>query len=108
MSDHRFVESDAIKPTRIEHCCEEIWDGDRLEQQYNYLVYDFDCEGVRWRARYYLGDDAISILAAFGADGTPIGLVARECPEVVLAYLRRRFTKIDVLTEEGYETLWAT
>jgi hypothetical protein len=45
---------DQIVPVRITHNSEQISDGHGLEQSYNYLVYEFETERHRYRARAYL------------------------------------------------------
>jgi hypothetical protein len=42
MAGDRTVDWDNVKPTEIEHKCEEIFHGEALEQKYNYIVYHFD------------------------------------------------------------------
>jgi hypothetical protein len=53
MAEHQFVDSDNVRPTEIEHRCDEIFDGEALEQKYNYIVYHFDCNGTYFWARTY-------------------------------------------------------
>ena len=64
MAEFRMDEADPILPVRIMHNSEQIWDGDALEQNYNYLVYDFETERHRYRARAYL--DEIHTVAVYG------------------------------------------
>lgn len=99
-----FEGDDAILPTKIVHNCEQIWDGSRLEQSYNFLVYEFETEQHRYRARSYL--DEIHRVAVFGpfekTPGESLPLEGVELDSRVLAYLRRRFAQITRFGPDGY------
>ena len=97
-----FVDEDPILPVAIEHRCEEIRDGSRLEQQYNYIDYHFESDGAYFWARTYL--DQITVVSLFGPfDGrTTRRPTGGAIPEAVLAYLRRRFPTVQTLKEGGY------
>lgn len=45
MNDRRTFDRDRVLPTGIEHRCEEMFDGDRLTQKYNDVVYHFENGG---------------------------------------------------------------
>lgn len=68
-------------------------DAGQVEQDYNYLVYDFGGDMI---ARAYLDTPhRVSVLRQ------------EPVPEPVLAYLRARFDSIDQLGPQGYETIWS-
>jgi len=77
----------------ILHLRDVIRDEDgQMEQDYNYLVYDFGGDMI---ARAYLDTfDKVSILRP-----GPV-------PEAVLAYLRARFDVINQLGRDGYTMIW--
>jgi len=106
MTDADYVDGDEVAPVEIEHRCEEIYRGGRLEQRYNHLVYHFECGGRYYWARAYLDDiNAVSIFGPF--DGRPAKQrVEGQLDEQLLAYMRRRFREINTLGEEGYVTIW--
>jgi len=59
----RLVDPDGAKPTDIEHKCDEIFDGDTLQQKYNYFVHHFERDDrYFWqrRIRYRLVSTAIA------------------------------------------------
>ena len=100
----RLEEADPILPVRIMHNSEQIWDGDRLVQDYNYLAYEFETEAYLYRARAYLDDiQAVSILGIFDKySKEPIRPTDLEIDPRILAYLRRRYVEIDMLGPTGY------
>ena len=104
MAEFRMDEQDPIAPVRITHNSEQIWNGNTLEQNYNYLVYEFETEQHLYRARAYLHE--IHTVAVFGpfekvsASAAPLAGV--EVDQRVLAYLRRRYPEIKKLGPSGY------
>jgi hypothetical protein len=100
---------DPIVPVRITHNSEQIWDGDTLEQNYNYLVYDFETEQHTYRARAYL--DEIYKVAIYGpfekGQMEPTPLWEAEIDQRVLAYFRRRYSEITKLGRNGYVSIWS-
>jgi len=107
MSDVRMESSDPISPVRIVHNCEQLWDGKKLMQCYNYIEYDFETEAHRYRARSYLGKNAsVAIYGPFhkSEDGGTV-VAGIEIDSRVLSYLRRRFAKIEKLGTSGYTTI---
>ncbi|WP_313535927.1 hypothetical protein [Sphingomonas sp.] len=63
-----------------------------VEEDYNYLVYDF-------------GDDLIA--RAYLDTPHRVAVMRRgPVPEAMLAYLRARFDVIDQLGPTGYQTIW--
>jgi len=98
----RFIDQDLVHPIAIEHKCEEIFDGDKLEQKYNYIIYHFDCGGAYFWARTYLDDiETVSLHGPFESRATmkPINC---SFDEAALTYLRRRFQNIQTLRNGGY------
>jgi hypothetical protein len=57
-------DEDPILPVRITHNSEQIWTGGILEQDYNYLMYEFETEQHKYSARAYL--DEIHTVAIYG------------------------------------------
>jgi hypothetical protein len=45
MAEGQLVNSESVKPIEIEHICDEILEGEALQQRYSYIVYHFDCNG---------------------------------------------------------------
>ncbi len=77
----------------IVHLRDRILDADgAVEEDYNYLVYDFGEDHI---ARAYLDTPGRVAVMRQG----PV-------PEAVLAYLRLRFDVIDQLGPSGYQTIW--
>jgi hypothetical protein len=87
--------SDPIAPTQIEHSIDEVWDGERLEQRYNFLDYHFDEQGCYLRARVYLDDSQTATLfGPFEGRGSIAKVVSPSTEQAVLTYLRRRYAKV--------------
>lgn len=107
MSDFRMDSEDAIVPVRITHSSEQTWNGNTLEQNYNYLVYEFEIGEHIYRARAYLDDiRTVSILGRFDSAGsTPVLLTKAEVDPRVLAYLQLRYAVIMLLGPTGYEPI---
>jgi|SRR3954447_26515870 hypothetical protein len=107
MAEFRMDEEDAIVPVRITHNSEQIWNRDRLEQDYNYLVYEFETERHRYRARTYLNNiRTVAVYGPFEKDSTSVApLEDFEIDQRVLAYLRRRYAEITILCATGYEPI---
>jgi hypothetical protein len=104
---YRSVESDDIEPSEIEHKCEELFDGDALVQKYNYIVYHFDCDGRYFWARTYTHEiDTVSVFGPFDRRETKNKLPG-SLDEAMVAYLKRRFRKIETLSSEGYVAFWS-
>jgi hypothetical protein len=93
---------DPIQPIAIEHKCDDIFDGDKLEQAYNYIDYHFDCDGVYFWARTYLDD--IGTVSLHGPFESRVTTKPTSGPldEAVLAYLKRRFRTVQTLQKDGY------
>jgi len=101
----RFIDEDSIRPTAIEHKCEEIFVGDELEQKYNFLVYHFDRNGVYFCARTYLHD--IKTVSLHGPFESKVSMkpTGGSVDGAVLAYLKRRFATIQTLGNDGYASI---
>lgn len=103
--DYRFVDQDPVHPTAIEHKCDEIFLGSKLEQRYNYIVYHFEGDGTYLWARTYTDDiKTVSLHGPFEsrANMKPVGGVAHQG---ILAYLRRRFEHVTMLRDNGYASI---
>jgi hypothetical protein len=104
MAEFRMDDEDPILPLRISHNSEQMWDGNSLEQDYNYLVYEFETEQHRYSARAYLDEiHTVAVYGPFEKDSDshhPLKNV--EIDRRVLAYLRRRYAEITKLTPAGY------
>jgi hypothetical protein len=106
MAERRFIDTDEVKPNEIEHKCEETFDGETLEQRYNYIVYHFDCDGSYFWARSYADElHTVSVFGPFDRRDTKEP-ISRPLDQAMLSYLKRRFKKIQTLGSEGYVTLW--
>jgi len=107
MAEPHVVDSDSVEPEEIEHKCEEVLVGERLEQRYSYLVYHFICDGRYFWARAYVDDiDTVSVYGPFDGRDT-MNHVLGPLHEGMLSYLMRRFGRIQVLETAGYVTLWS-
>lgn len=103
----RLVDPDGAKPTDIEHKCDEIFDGDALQQKYNYFVYHFERDGCYFWARTYVEEiGTVSIYGPFDGRET-MKPIPGPLDDTVLAYLKRRFEKIETLGSGGYVTVWS-
>ena len=86
---------DVITPVQIEHSIDEVWDGDELQQYYNYLDYHFEEGGAYLRARVYLDDPRTALLfGPFESRQSIRAITAPNVREAVEAYLGRRFLKV--------------
>lgn len=102
MVDARVDETDEAPPSEIEHKCEEIFEGTRLLQRYNYLVYHFERDGRYFWARSYLDDiQRVSVHGPFDSRKA-MKVVPGSIDEVVFAYLRRRYPRVETLGGAGY------
>lgn len=104
MSDFRMDEEDPIVPARIVHNSEQIWNGNTLEQNYNYLDYEFETDEHLYRARAYLDDiQTVSIVGRFDRTSSEPDIVTSEQIDPrILAYLRRRYAVIMIPGPSGY------
>lgn len=104
MSEFRRDADDALLPTRILHNSEQFWAGERLEQSYNYLVYEFEVDHWVYRARAYLDEiKSVAILGRFDpAMERPEILMPEQLDPRIIAYLRRRYREITILGPSGY------
>ena len=88
-------QDDVITPVQIEHSIDEIWDGDELQQYYNFLDYHFERNGAYLRARVYLEDTRTATLfGPFESRQSIKAVAAPDVLEAVEAYLGRRFSKV--------------
>lgn len=106
MAESRFEDEDPILPVSITHQCEQIWAGDSLEQEYNYLVYEFETEKHSYWARAYLDDmKKVSVYGPFRPGTRDPAPWTKKIDERILAYLRRRYSKLQKLGLSGYVTI---
>lgn len=88
-------QQDKVTPTDIEHSIDEVWDGDQLEQHYNFLDYHFEELGAYLRARVYLDEPRTALL--FGPFESRQSIETVAAPiflKAVEAYLGRRFLHV--------------
>jgi hypothetical protein len=105
MAEFRCIDSDDVTPSEIEHRCEEIFDGEALEQRYDYIVYHFECDDRYFWARAYTHEiDAVSVHGPFDRRDQ-MKKLAGPPDAAVLAYLRRRFRKVETLVDGAYVTV---
>jgi hypothetical protein len=96
-----------LLPVEIEHKCDEIRDGDRLLQSYNYFVYHFECAGLYYWARSYLDDiKNVALYGPFDGRQTKKLVEGNVTQPDLLSYLQRRYRSISVLSENGYTLIW--
>jgi hypothetical protein len=106
MADHRINDDDAVQPTEIEHRCEEMFDGNRLIQRYNYIVYHFENGGrYSWARAYFDDAGTVALYGPFHSRATKNPIAGGAMDDDVLAYLRRWFRKIERLGSGGYVTV---
>jgi hypothetical protein len=100
--EHRLIRQDPIQPSAIEHKCEELFVGDKLEQKYNYIIYHFDYNGTYFWARTYLHDvETVSLHGPFESRAT-MKPTNGSLDVAVLVYLKRRFRNVQTLQNDGY------
>ena len=100
-----LLDEDPVRPTAIEHRCEEIITEGKLEQKYNYIIYHFECDGAYFWARTHVDDiRTVSLHGPFESRATMRPARGR-IDEAVLAYLRRRFRNIQTLRDDGYASV---
>lgn len=97
---------DDEQPISIRHDRDEIWDGGDIVQSYSFIDYLFGDSANPIPARYYLGDQ--EVMVDIPSD-RPLSLdQARAAfPPEVLCYLQKRYERIDVLVEDGYQSVWS-
>lgn len=102
----RMVE-DAIRPSAIHHQVDDLRAGGELLQYYNYIVYEFERDGIVCRARAYLDTvDEVALLGQLSGSGDHCKIPKSAFRDDVLRYFKRRFRRITELGEEGYLTIW--
>ncbi|HUE80040.1 MAG TPA: hypothetical protein VMN38_10470 [Sphingomicrobium sp.] len=105
-------EVDAIQPVKISHHVDEIAEGDRLVERYNYVVYEFENEaGYLWARTYLEEVEKVAIYGPFTDRTRTTKAIAPNLETAVVSYLKRRFDRIDRLNPDknapdAYETLW--
>lgn len=99
---------DDIQPFLITHNRDHIRQNAEVVQDYNFIDYWFGDPAHPIRARYYLRDDESVLVDLPGDAGERFSLeeIRSRFPSDVLCYLQRRFDRITVLVDGGYEELW--
>lgn len=105
-------EVDAIQPFKIKHHVDEITEGGRLVERYNYVVYEFENkDGYVW-ARTYMDEVVkVAIYGPFANRSRSSKVAAPKLEAAVVDYLKRRFSRIDRFNADqnagdAYETIW--
>jgi hypothetical protein len=105
--------ADNIQPIKISHHVDEITEGDRLLERYNYVVYEFENDdGFLW-ARAYLDEiNKVSFYGPFTDRSQKTKANAPDFEAAVVEYLKRRFHRIDRFNPDenagdAYETMWS-
>lgn len=101
--DAEFVETDAITPAKIEHGSEQIFIEGNLEQDYNYLTYEFETESRIVTARSYLAEmEVVSIYGPFSKDEPRTPLYDEPIDDRIIDYFSRRYYVINRFGPDGY------
>jgi len=86
---------DPITPSQIEHSVDEVWDGERLEERYNYLDYHFEEPGAYVRARVYFDDaQTATLFGPFEKRGSIARVTSHSMLDAALVYLQRRYPNV--------------
>lgn len=87
--------TDPIVPTSIEHSIDEVWNGEELDQYYNFIDYHFEESRAYLRARFYLDEpQKVFLSGPFESRQSKVVVAADSTREAVVTYLERRFSKI--------------
>lgn len=101
----QLLEQDPITPIQIEHRCEELFEGDRLIQIYNYIYYEFETtEHFYWARSYLEENNEVSIFGPFSKDDKRIAVEA-PIDSGVISYFRRRYPILNRLGAKEYEAI---
>ena len=104
--DVEITDTDEIEPTKIIHGSEQIIRDQQLEQDYNYLWYEFETETHIIRARSYLDEiEVVSLFGPFAKDSPTHALHDYPFDPRVISYLSRRYLYLQRLGPEGYISL---
>ncbi len=104
--------ADKIQPVKISHHVDEIREGDRLVERYNYVDYEFENDDGYIRARAYLDEvDKVTIFGPFTNRSQNTKTSSPDFEAAVLEYLKRRFHRIDRFNPDenagdAYKTIW--
>jgi hypothetical protein len=91
-------DEDPVTPTSIEHKIDDVYgeDGKQLEQTYNFLDYHFELNGTYLRARAYLDEmQNVTLFGPFEGRGNLRKITAPEAEAAVIAYLSRRYSRVN-------------
>ena len=93
--------TDPIRPVEIEHAIDEVYDGDKLEQRYNFLDYHFERDEAYCRARSYADDfQTVTLFGPFENKGSIQKVSRPDLERDVLRYLQRRFRNVKPTPED--------
>ena len=111
MSDPEFsfrvVDSDDVVPCKIDHNVDEIFNDGSLEQKYNFVDYIFKSDDSWVRARTYLDEaESVTIFGPFDAEDSEEEVSDPALMHDVILYMARRFDFIEVVGDDGFETIW--
>lgn len=101
-----FNTENGVEPFRIAHNRDVIFNHGELEQDYNFIDYFFGDTDDPIHARHYLKDDHVLVDLPKVSRVNALKDAQGAFPRDVLAYLQKRFARIDVLVAEGYEEFW--
>lgn len=94
------------QPFKMAHNRDLMVDAGQIAQDYNFIDYWFGDPAAPVTARYYLGDDEISVDLPSGDRSLTLVEAKAAFPRDVLLYLQKRFGTIRVLVDTGYEVIW--
>ena len=101
-----FDTDNDAEPFRIAHNRDMMFNHGGLEQDYNFIDYFFGDADDPIHARYYLKDDHVSVDLPKAGRVQTLNDAQSAFPTDALAYLQKRFLRIDVLVAEGYTEFW--
>ena len=100
--------SDVISPALIDHNVDEVFAAGALQESFNFLDYHFEKDGRYMQARAYLDDiETVVIFGPYESDENPTPVADDAFRNDVVAYLKRRFSRIEEPSEgDGFNLVW--
>jgi hypothetical protein len=102
-----FDTDDDIEPFKMTHNRDLIYDGGRLEQDYNFIDYYFGDPTAPVQARHYLDSHEVTIDPP---ERTHLPQTADEAAllldPAIIRYFKKRFRSVLILTADAYQELW--
>ena len=96
------------RPFLITHKRDQLRDGQEVVQDYNFIDYWFGDPASPLHARHYLRDDGVFVTLPHEAgEKLTLDEVRARFPSDVLCYLQKRFDRIEVLLQDGYQEIWS-